>query len=102
MIGHGIRSPIILQRTTNCCIINKGHNKMKITDSRGSKIDNEKCVINVGHNRFNLVLIAAARAREIKRQHKESEKREHIFPIITALEEIEAGSVGAEYIRKVR
>jgi DNA-directed RNA polymerase omega subunit len=75
---------------------------MKITDSRGTMIDTEQCVINVGNNRFNLVLIAAARAREIKRQHKESEKREHIFPIITALEEIQAGTVGSEYIRKVR
>jgi len=94
--------PNTLQKPINCCIINKGNNKMKITDSRGTMIDTEQCVVNVGHNRFNLVLIATARAREIKRQHKESEKREHIFPIITALEEIQDGKIGSDYIRKVR
>jgi DNA-directed RNA polymerase omega subunit len=43
--------------------------------SRGPSIDTEKCVENVGGNRFDLVLIATERAREIKRQHQESDKR---------------------------
>jgi DNA-directed RNA polymerase omega subunit len=74
----------------------------KLSDSRGTLIDTEQCVKNVGTNRFDLVLIAASRSREIRRQHKESEKREHIFPIITALQEIQEGKIGKEYLSKVK
>jgi len=70
--------------------------------SRGPSIDTEKCVENVGGNRFDLVLIATERAREIKRQHKESDKREHIYSIISALTDIQEGSVGKEYLKKLK
>jgi DNA-directed RNA polymerase omega subunit len=71
--------------------------------SRGPSIDIEKCVEAVGGNRFNLVLIASAKSREIRRQHASSEKREHVHSIITALGEIEAGGVDANtYLGKVR
>ena len=70
--------------------------------SRGPGIDTEKCVENAGGNKYTMVLIAAARAREIKRQHKESDKREHIFPTITALEELQSGEIGLDYIRKIQ
>jgi DNA-directed RNA polymerase omega subunit len=69
--------------------------------SRGTGIDTQQCVENVGGNRFNLVLIAAARAREIKRQNRESDKREHVHSNITALEDIQSGKVGIEYLKKV-
>ena len=71
--------------------------------SRGPAIDIERCVEAVGGNRFNLVLIASAKSREIRRQHASSEKREHVHSIITALSEIEAGGVDANtYLGKVR
>ena len=71
--------------------------------SRGPAIDIERCVEAVGGNRFNLVLIASAKSREIRRQHASSEKREHVHSIITALGEIEAGGVDANtYLGKVR
>jgi len=74
----------------------------KVT-SRGPSIDTDICVSNVGENRFNLVLIAAARSREIKRQHRDSDKREHIHANVTALLEIQAGEIKAdEYLRKVK
>jgi DNA-directed RNA polymerase omega subunit len=69
--------------------------------SRGTGIDTEKCVENAGGNRFNLVLIAAARAREINRHNRESDKREHVHSSITALEDIQAGKVGIEYLKRV-
>jgi len=69
--------------------------------SRGTGIDTEKCVENVGGSRFNLVLIASARARTIKNQHHSSLLREHAHAVVTALEEIQAGKVDAvEYLRK--
>jgi len=69
--------------------------------SRGTEIDTDKCVDLSGGNRFNLVLIAAARAREIKRQHRESDKREHVYSNLTALLEIQSGKVGSEYLKRV-
>ena len=74
----------------------------KVTDSRGTLINTENCVENVGANRFNLVLIAAARAREIRRQNKDSESREHVFANVTALLEIQEGKVGSEYLKKIK
>jgi DNA-directed RNA polymerase omega subunit len=79
-----------------------GNNMNKLDLSRGPSIDTEKCVANVGGSRFNLVLIAAARSREIKRQHASSDKREHVHSIITALAEIQEGKIGADYLRKVK
>ncbi len=74
---------------------------MKIL-SRTLMVDNEKCIKNSGGDRFNLVLMAAARAREIHRQHAGSSKYEHQHTNITALLEFQAGLIGPEYIRKVR
>jgi DNA-directed RNA polymerase subunit K/omega len=61
--------------------------------SRGPSINTEKCIENVGGNRFNLVLIAAARARELARQDLNSP--------VTALLEIQEGRIGKEYLKKV-
>ena len=75
----------------------------KLDLSRGPAIDMDKCVEGAGGNRFNLVLIAAARAREIKRQHAHSDKREHVHSIITALGEIESGTIEPnKYLNKVK
>ena len=63
---------------------------MNPTESRGPSIDLEKCVENSG-NRYTLVLEAAALSRSIKKQNRHSWKREHIFPQITALKQIESG-----------
>lgn len=75
---------------------------MKISDSRGSQLNNDTCVTNLGENRYNLVLAASARAREIKRQNKDSDKREHVFSTVTALLEIQEGKIGNEYLKKVK
>ena len=72
------------------------------TLSRGPNIDTEKCVENIGGNRFDLVLIATERAREIKRQNQESDKREHVYSIVSALTDIQEGSVGREYLKKIK
>jgi len=71
--------------------------------SRGTEIDLEKCVVQAGGNRFNLVLIASERAREIRRQNRESVKREHIYSIVTALDDIQLGTVDPKtYLAKVK
>jgi DNA-directed RNA polymerase omega subunit len=71
--------------------------------SRGPGIDTELCTEMAGGSRFDLVLIASERAREIRRQNKESEKREHVHSIVTALEEIQAGLIEPrKYLNKVK
>ena len=71
--------------------------------SRGTGIDMDKCVEMAGGNRFDLVLIASAKSREIRRQNIGSNKREHVHSIVSALEEIQAGTVNSKvYLAKVR
>jgi len=72
-----------------------------LTLSRGPRIDVEKCVANVGNNRFDLVLIGAARAREISRQHKHDEIGTQVNAPVSALFDIQNGLVGREYLRKI-
>ena len=69
--------------------------------SRGPEIDTDLCVANIG-NRYNLVIVAAHRAKEIKRQHKESMKREHVHSNLTALLEIQSGKIGPEYLKRIK
>ena len=69
--------------------------------SRGPEINTDVCVANIG-NRYDLVLVAATRAKEIKRQHKDSMKREHVHSNITALLEIQTGKIGPEYLKRVK
>jgi DNA-directed RNA polymerase omega subunit len=63
-------------------------------------IDTDKCVEAVG-NRFDLVLIASVRVRELRRGHAKQVSGTN-SATITALQEIEAGHIGREYLRRVR
>jgi DNA-directed RNA polymerase subunit K/omega len=69
--------------------------------SRGPDIDTEKCVINAGGNRFNLVLIAAARAREIAKKHKFDENTSQPNAPVSALLDVQHGRVDINYLKKV-
>jgi DNA-directed RNA polymerase subunit K/omega len=70
--------------------------------SRVTDIDTELCTKNAGDNRFNLVLIASARAREIRRRNLESIKFEHMHSAVTAMLEVQEGKIGLEYLRKLK
>jgi DNA-directed RNA polymerase omega subunit len=74
---------------------------MALSLSRGPSIDTEKCVKNVGGNRFDLVLVAAARSRELARRHKLSESPVNLNAPVSALLDIQSGKVGREYLKKV-
>jgi len=64
--------------------------------------DTEKCVEMIG-NRFDLVLVAAIRTRELKRGSRPLvDNNNNSSAIVTALKEIENGKIGIEYLRKVR
>ena len=68
------------------------------TESR-ARYTSEEAAIAVG-NRFDLVLIAAARVRELKRGYK-PKLVTNAGHTVTALQEIERGLVGREYLKRV-
>jgi len=72
------------------------------TASRGPSIDTDQCVELSGGNRFNLVIMAAARARELTRQHKNSGSTEHFYAPVSAILDFQDGKIGPEYIKRVR
>ena len=79
---------------------------MKLT-TQSRDIDVQKCVENVGGNQFELILIAATRAREIANtrsiDQKNNPQLKYPTRIVTAaLEEVEQGMIGREYLGKVR
>jgi DNA-directed RNA polymerase omega subunit len=64
-----------------------------------SRINVETCVKQVGNNKFDLVLIATARVRELRKQRKESEEITYISEVLL---EIQEGKIDAKtYLRKV-
>jgi hypothetical protein len=70
-------------------------------DSRGPEIDMEQCVRQAGGGRYDLVLIAAQRLRELKRIHRENANR--YVTCVDALREIQAGQVSlVDYLAKVK
>jgi DNA-directed RNA polymerase omega subunit len=68
--------------------------------SRGPIIDTEECVRQAG-GRYDLVLAAAQRLRELKRIHREDTTR-YVTPV-DALMEIQAGQLNIiDYMAKVK
>jgi DNA-directed RNA polymerase subunit omega len=64
------------------------------------RISSEKAVQAVG-NRYDLVLIASQRVRELKSGHR-SKVDIKAGPSVTALTEIEEGLIGREYLKRVK
>jgi len=64
-----------------------------------SRISSQRAVEMVG-NRFDLVLIAAQRTRELRRGHAANIPTK-TGPALTALQEIEEGHIGRDYLHRV-
>ena len=73
---------------------------MPLIESRGTQIDTQRCVANANSNKYDLVLMASARAREIKRLNQSSMRQEHVGAPVTALLEIQRGEVSVDYVNK--
>ena len=63
-------------------------------------VDTNICVENIG-NRFDLILVASQRIRELRKGSKQLVKMEDNHPVI-ALTEIEQGLIGKEYLTKIK
>lgn len=64
-----------------------------------ARITSQKAAEMIG-NKFELILIASVRARELKRGHMPKVLCDN-GPSVTALREIEAGLIGRDYLKKV-
>lgn len=65
-----------------------------------ARITSEKAAIMVG-NKFDLVLIASQRVRELKRGALPKVQGKN-GPVVTALREIEEGHIGRDYLKRIR
>lgn len=63
-------------------------------------VDIDKCAERIG-SRFDLILIATTRARELKRGSQKMVST-HNSNIVTALREIEHGHIGRDYLKRMR
>lgn len=72
---------------------------MSLIISKSTDLNMEKIAAKVG-NRFDMVIVASHRARELQRGYRKLVNTRNSVTI-TALQEIEAGLVGVEYLKKV-
>lgn len=77
-----------------------------INKTYSKDLDIQKCVDNVGGSRFELILIAATRAREIANsriiaQRNNSQLKYDTKITTEALKEIEDDKVGRDYLNKI-
>ena len=70
--------------------------------NRSDKLDMDKIVEQSGGNRFMLVVMASARAREIRQANRLSGKFEHVHSVVTALMDFQEGKYNEEYIKRVK
>jgi DNA-directed RNA polymerase omega subunit len=80
---------------------------MSHNDKLGQEIDVDLALANVGGNRFEMILIAATRAREIESTRRIAQNNNTSLKfrnriISAALQEVEEGKIGREYLDKVR
>ena len=69
---------------------------------RTSTLDMQECIKNSGGNRYSLIVMAAARAREIRKENASSDKFEHLHPAVTALREFQDGKLDSTYMKKIK
>ena len=72
--------------------------KKALKASRGTEVDTHVCAQQVGGSQFELVIIAAQRARDLARQHRKSDT--YVKGVVEALLEIQAGEIGRDYVYK--
>ena len=65
-----------------------------------AKFSSEKAVSEIG-NRYDLILIASQRVRELRKGHQPKIRTKN-GPVITALTEIEQGQVGRDHLRRIK
>ena len=65
-----------------------------------ARISSQKAAEMIG-NRYDLILVAAARVRELRKGHRPKIQTKN-GPVVTALTEIEDGHVDRDYLKRVK
>jgi DNA-directed RNA polymerase subunit omega len=65
-----------------------------------AKFSSEKAVNEIG-NRYDLILVASQRVRELRKGHQPKIRTKN-GPVVTALTEIEEGHVGRDHLRRIK
>lgn len=64
-----------------------------MNSSRTPQIDMQKCIENSGTNKFEMILLAATRAKQIRKKNPGSLEHEHTHAAVTALLEIQNNKI---------
>lgn len=75
--------------------------KTKHQNSRTPQVNRDLCLKNSGGNQYEMILMVAARARELARTAVRNNEYE-IDTTIDAMLELQEGKFGREYLAKVR
>jgi DNA-directed RNA polymerase subunit K/omega len=71
-----------------------------IKETRATQVDIEKCIEKTGYGRFDLIIAATQRTREIKARSRETNK---FSSVVDALLEAQNGQLDVvEYMAKVK
>ena len=65
-----------------------------------ARISSQKAAEAVG-NRYDLILIASARVRELRKGHRPKIETKN-GPVVTALTEIQDGHIGRDHLKRVK
>ena len=65
-----------------------------------ARISSQKAAEAIG-NRYDLILVAAARVRELRKGHRPKIQTNN-GPVVTALTEIQDGHIDRDYLKRVK
>jgi DNA-directed RNA polymerase subunit K/omega len=69
-------------------------------ETRATDLDVEKCIVKTGGNRFDLILMATVRTRELKHQSRSNGK---FISVVDSLLEAQTGNLNrVDYIAKIK
>jgi DNA-directed RNA polymerase subunit K/omega len=70
--------------------------------SRALDLDMQKCVEQSGGSRYDMIIMASARARELRHQHRSSQEHEYQHTVITALLEVQKNELDQKILLKIK
>jgi DNA-directed RNA polymerase omega subunit len=70
--------------------------------SRTLDVDTQKCVEKSGVSRYEMIIMAAARAREIRHKNRSSQEHGLQHTVVTALLEVQAGDLDPTILLKIK
>ena len=70
--------------------------------SRVLELDTQRCVERSGGSRYDMIIMASARAREIRHKNRSSQEHALQHTVVTALLEVQAGALDPNILLKIK